>query len=240
MRRVSQKNKQRGISLLVVLIMVTLSMLLVIGGTRLAVLNESLAGNDTDYQRAFEAAQAMLADAELDVLGQDTAGNNCAHANCRTIASSVFFPRATQEYENLIDQLSAVATGTPPCINGICTNLGKQSNGDAGTSFWNNAATLTTFTAANRGATYGQYTDATFSATSGNVLLDPANPRAWYWVEVLQYVPAAAVRGGNTAFWSPPPTQPYVYRITAVAQGRKPGTLAVVQSTLVPDPLRGG
>lgn len=240
MRRANLKSKQRGISLLVVLIMVTLSMLLVMGGTRLAVLNESLAGNDTDYQRAFEAAQAMLADAELDVLGQDTAGNNCTHVNCRTVASPVFFPGATQDYEGLIDQLSAVAAGTPPCINAICMNLDRQSNGDAGTSFWNTAATLATFTAANRAATYGQYTGAAFAATSGNVLLDPATPRAWYWVEVLPYISTAAARGGNTALWSPPPTQPYVYRITAVAQGRKAGTLAVVQSTLVPDPLRGG
>lgn len=237
-RQTGLKHRQRGISLLVVMVMIMLSMLLVMGGTRLAVLNESLAGNDTDYQRALEAAQAMLADGELDVLGQDIAGNACAGASCRTTASVVFFPTDLMQYQTLIDQLTALPAGTPPCINGICMDLGTQTSGDPTTSFWNNAATLTAFTGANRGATYGQYTGATYAANSGNVLLNPATPQAWYWVEVLQYNTAAAVGGGNAAIWSPSPTQPFVYRITALARGRKAGTLAVVQSTTIPDPLR--
>lgn len=246
MRNTRAVQRQRGISLVVVMVMVLLSMLLVMGGSRMAILNESLVGNDRDYQRAFEAAQALLADAELDAIGQDMAGNACVAATCRTPASPVFFPRDLLEYQTLADQLEAAAVGgNPPCINGICLDLGTQTNGDPASSFWRTPAALAPFTATpagfnSRGATYGQYTRAIGAINSGNPFLTAAPPMAWYWVEILPYSTAAAVGGGNAAFWSPPPTQPFVYRITALAQGRKPGTQAVVQSMVVPDPLRGG
>lgn len=256
MHPVRLKRHQRGISLFVVMVMVMLSMLLVMGSGRLALLNESMTGNDIDYQRALEAAQTMLADAEMDLLGISPTGTACTGASCRTPASPVFFPRDMLEYQDLEAQLIAAAgTNNPPCLNGICLDLGAQTNGDRTTSFWNdpggtdpnwnNTRTLATFIATptgfnSRGALYGQYTGVTYSATnnSNNPQLNPATPNAWYWIEVLPYNPNAAVQGGNAAFWSPPATLPLVYRITAVARGRKPGVVAAVQSYLVPDPLR--
>ena len=59
--------RQRGVSLVIVLVLMLLSALLVMGGARITYLNEFMAGNDTDYQRAFEAAQMMLQNAELDI-----------------------------------------------------------------------------------------------------------------------------------------------------------------------------
>lgn len=243
---------QRGVSLIVVIVVVLLSMLLVLGSSRVAVLNELLVSNDADYQRAFEAAQAMLADAELDLMGRAANGGPCVAAVCRTPASPVFFPRDLSEYQDLEDQLRSGATaGAPPCRNGICLDLGAQTSGDAATSFWsqpagldpdwNNTRSLAAFTATEpgfnrRAASYGQYTGAVASAT-GNPLLLPAAQSAWYWVEVLRYHTGGA--GGNfSGFWAPPASEPFVYRITAVAQGRKPGTLAVVQTTLVTQPQR--
>jgi Tfp pilus assembly protein PilX len=258
MTPIRRKHHQQGVSLLIVMVMVLLSMLLVLGGSRMAILNESVVGIDTDYQRAFEAAQAMLADAELDLLGLNTAGTICAGAACRTTASPVFFPRDMLEYQDLVDQLTTTAAGgNPPCLNGICLDLGAQTSGDPTTSFWNNpsgndadwgnARTLAAFTASvpgfnERGAYYGEYTGAVYSATSGNPFLNNAVGKrvAWYWIEILPYTPSAAVQSGNAAFWSPPNSLPLVYRITALAQGRKPGTMAVVQSYVVPDPLRAG
>lgn len=229
------------------MVMVLLSMLLVMGGSRMAILNESLVGNDRDYQRAFEAAQALLADAELDAIGQDMAGNACTAITCRTPASPVFFPNTVSDYQTLADQLEAAAVGgNPPCINGICLDLGTQTNGDPATSFWRTPAALAPFIATpagfnSRGATYGQYTRAPGAINSGNPFLSAAAPMAWYWVEILHYNTAGAAEGGgNAAFWLPNGQQPYVYRITALAQGRKPGTQAVVQSMVVPDPFRGG
>ena len=256
----ARHKSQAGVSLLVVMIAVMLSMLLVLGGSRIAILNESLVSNDTDYQRAFEAAQALLSDAELDLLGRGPDGGACVGGACRTTASPVFFPRDEAEYQDLDDTLRAVAIGgIPPCRNGICLDLGDQTSGDTATSFWNNPGgvaptwnntrTLATFTAAEsgfnrRGATYGQYTGAVFAPNSGNPLLNPATPRAWYWIEVLRYNPAGGNNNppaGSPNFsnsWAPPTSEPFVYRVTAVAQGLKAGSMAVVQSYIVPDPSR--
>jgi Tfp pilus assembly protein PilX len=40
-------------------------------GIRTSLFNELIVGNDADYQRAFEAAQAILQDAELDIRGEN-------------------------------------------------------------------------------------------------------------------------------------------------------------------------
>ena len=61
---------QRGFSLFIVLIMLLLSALLAVGGARMAQLLESVAGNQREHQRAFEAAEAALLDAERDILRQ--------------------------------------------------------------------------------------------------------------------------------------------------------------------------
>ena len=60
-----------------------------------------------------------------------------------------------------------------------------------------------------------------------------AGAKAWYWVEVLPYDTASAVTAGPAQTFAPDSTRPNIYRITAVAQGLKPGTQAVVQSVFV-------
>ena len=57
--------------------------------------------------------------------------------------------------------------------------------------------------------------------------------QGWYWVELLPYDTSAATAGGEAERLAPDADQPYIYRITAVAKGRKPTTQAVIQSTLV-------
>ena len=51
-------HHQRGISFFVVIVLVMLSMLLALWGARTSLFSEMIVGNDADYQRAFEAAQA--------------------------------------------------------------------------------------------------------------------------------------------------------------------------------------
>ncbi len=60
-------RNQQGIALYTVLIIVVLSMLLALWASRTAWFSEIVLGNDVDYQRTFEAAQAMLQDAEQDL-----------------------------------------------------------------------------------------------------------------------------------------------------------------------------
>lgn len=67
--RTQHQPKQSGIVLFIVMIIVLLTSLLALWGARGSLFNEMITGNDADYQRAFEAAQAMLRDAELDITG---------------------------------------------------------------------------------------------------------------------------------------------------------------------------
>ena len=73
-----RRQRQRGVALFVVLVLVMLAMLLALWASRSAFFNQLVVGNDADYQRAFAAAQAMLQDAEFDVLRQKPDGGVCA------------------------------------------------------------------------------------------------------------------------------------------------------------------
>ena len=78
MQLYSKDRRQRGVALFVVLVFVMLSMLLALWATRTSLFNEMVVGNDADYQRAYEAAQALLQDAELDIRGEQSNGAECS------------------------------------------------------------------------------------------------------------------------------------------------------------------
>ena len=80
----SKKYKQRGISLFIVIVFVMLSMLLALWASRTSLFNELIISNDADYQRAFEAAQATLQDAELDIRGENSDGSFCTPNNTKS------------------------------------------------------------------------------------------------------------------------------------------------------------
>ena len=67
----------------------------------------------------------------------------------------------------------------------------------------------------------------------------PAGGEPWsrYWIEVFVYGQTISVGGSAAGDLVPDPTAPYVYRITAVAQGRKPGTQVVLREVFVPNPI---
>ena len=247
--RSSTRAHQRGISLFVVIIFVLLSMLLALWASRTSLFNEMVVSNDADYQRAFEAAQALLQDAELDIRGENADGSACSGSNdvCRTTTVDKI-PLETKDVGPL---LAALDTLTEKCRNGLCTKrTGRQD-------FWNytSATTptptnlqpgevvLSQLTANGVGARFGQYTGAAVgsSATPANPILadtSAANRGGWYWIEVLPYdesskssglVVNASGTGGNLLPLNLTPS--VVYRITALAYGRKPNTMVVLQQT---------
>ena len=71
------QRRQSGVALFVVIVFVMLSMLLALWASRTSMFNEMVVGNDADYQRAFEAAQALIQDAELDIRGEKADGSDC-------------------------------------------------------------------------------------------------------------------------------------------------------------------
>lgn len=239
-------ERQRGVALFIVIIFVMLTMLLALWASRTSLFNEMIVGNDADYQRAFEAAQALIQDAELDIRGEKADGSACAAPPCRAYSSALQFPGDTNEINPLITTLQGEATR---CKDGLCARrVGRQD-------FWNYNDTtgspavkpaadtalgevpLSALQAV--GARYGQYTGAELGSDDS-----PANPLlaetadgkgGWYWIEVMRYSDAAKtanlIQGADTS-QLPLNLDVYViYRITALVKGRKEGTTVVLQET---------
>lgn len=256
--------RQRGVALFVVIVFVMMSMLLALWASRTSFFNEMLVGNDADYQRAFEAAQALLQDAELDIRGENPDGTACTSiplAICRDNISAAYkIPIDTQEVTPLLADLDTKAT---KCSHGLCTKrTGRQD-------FWNYAtasATITPAAAAGEislaalavtdvGARYGQYTGALkgdpsdASKTANPILADTsaADRGGWYWIEVLPYDESSKnsglivddTTGVTTTTLLALNLRPSVaYRITALAYGRKPSTMVVLQQSYVRQVLK--
>ena len=250
------RANQRGVALFVVIVFVLLTMLAALWASRTALFGEMIVGNDADYQRAFEAAQALLQDAELDIREEHADGtpwrqsdaartlNAPCEANsdiCRTKAD---LPRPPETAEDLGDLLAHLKTQSTGCQHGLC--LKRTGNQD----FWNDATTLAAMTAANVGARYGQYTGAKKGDSS-----NPANPilqqtgagkGGWYWIEVLPYDQSSKTSGvivGGSGATNLDllrlNLKPHVvYRITALAQGLKPNTRVVLQQTYARQKLK--
>lgn len=232
------RQRQSGISLLIIIVIVLLTMLMAVWASRTALFNELIVGNDADYQRTFEAAQAMLQDAELDIMGQNASGDACVASAtdgkiCRRL-STVWFIDEEKDFVGLLGTLEAQPN--VPCTQGICAKrTGKQD-------FWNDAAVLQQMRQAGVGARYGEFTGAQKGSYSNAILqATAAGTGAWYWVEVMPY---ASNEGGlitnspNAAKLDLNLNPNVVYRITAIAQGLKPSTQVVLQSTLARQKLK--
>jgi type IV pilus assembly protein PilX len=237
-------GRQRGVVLFVVIIFVMLSMLLALWASRTSLFNEIVVGNDANYQRAFEAAQALLQDAELDIRGEMADGSSCSAPPCRAYSSKLQFPGGTVE----INPLIIVLEGEPTrCKDGLCARrVGRQD-------FWNYATATTSIKPVVNaalgevplsalmtvGARYGQYTGAQLGSSE-----NPANPilantaagqGGWYWIEIMRYsdnAKSANLIVDSTSSQLPLNLDVYVvFRITALAVGLSPGTTVVLQET---------
>jgi len=242
------RARQRGISLYVVLIVVLLSMLLALWASRTALFNEMVVGNDADYQRAFEAAQAMIQDAELDIRRERPDGNECQSQQadgkvCRASPDTPHLPAEDKEVGPLLDLLGEQPSG---CLSGLCQKfVGSQD-------FWNDSDTLAVMTQTNVGARFGEFTGATVGAggsvnTAASILKDTSAAKrgAWYWIEVLPFDSSGTNQGGvvvasegSMAVLPLHVTPAVAYRITALAWGRKAGAPVVLQQTYVRQKLK--
>jgi len=239
------------VTLFIVIVFVLLSMLLALWASRTSMFNEMVIGNDADYRRAFEAAQALLQDAELDIRGERADGFACApdllnDKVCRRRATLAQIPLGGEDVGPLLAELSNQSTR---CLNGLCSKrAGRQD-------FWNytnttspppsslqpGEVTLDSLAVTDVGARYGEYTGAVHDGAAGpvNPILQwdtttPANAGGWYWIEVLPYDESSKNSGvvvGNNNLLALNMVPNVVYRITAIAYGRKPSTQVVLQQT---------
>ena len=217
-----ERSTQRGFSLFIVMIMLLLSALLVIGGARTAQLLESVAGNQREYQRAFEAAEAALLDAERDIrqLAFDSASKTyvacaaLAASRCRKAEDGRVFPDRDTGWVT-----AYMNDGADSCARGICYFSALDSvaaaSGSEAYRFWTRDAYR------DGHASCGQFPGAPDAGS-------PALMGARYWIEVIDR--------RNSKY--------PLYRITAVATGaRSPsltgGTRVELQASFDPDPVRG-
>ncbi len=232
----ASKAKQTGISLFIVMVIVLLTAVLVAMGFRSSQFNEIATGNTAEYQRTYEAAQALIHDAELDIMKMSATGSACSGDNCRAYGvisdadtssgGKIYFPMPDQLSEvqaALYDNYNSGGTG---CIAGICYPLLDASTNEP-YDFWNDSAVIADLK--KRAAHYGQFTGGTYGSSS-----DKSNPRlgsnnAWYWVELLPYDASSGIFGGTDLA---PTDMNVIYRITALVEGTR-NTKSVIQKIVV-------
>lgn len=222
------RPRQDGIALFVVLVTVLMTSLLVLGASHIALVNEIATGIDSDRQRTLEAAEAMVRDAERDIQGAGPDGSPCAGSTCRggglleAAEVRVSYPTSVRE---LLDLQAVLGALSPSCAAGICVPDSVKAQ------FWTDRTALAEMKQVAAG--YGDYTVAASAGSSHPLLASGEAQRAWYWVELLPYNIAAANNGDLAETLAPDRETPFIYRITAVAQGLHAATQAVVQTTLV-------
>jgi len=192
-------QQQRGASLVMVMIILTVVSMLGIAGIQISSMSERSARNDRDYQIAWQSAEAALIDAEFDIFGP--------------VASSrraIFSP--TPNINAYID-----GCGSAGDSNGLCSLVvsGKPS--------W---LTVNFETTGSSAATteFGAFTGRTFSA--GGPGFQPSK-RPRYVLEAIadnfgRGSPCRDVTAGAAC-------SAYVYRVTAMGFGPRDDIQAVVQ-----------
>ncbi|MEN9374978.1 MAG: hypothetical protein RL710_135 [Pseudomonadota bacterium] len=240
---------QEGIALVTVLVLLLLSLTAVLGALRYSNLNEAMLGNTSDYNRTFAAAEALVRDAEIDIRGRlppytlqadGSRGTPCrptaagslttlaGFQGCRNkaLANTPFFPLDSSDMDDL-ETILATNSPTHRCLAGICMPVNSNDLANFETNPVTYAAMIPL------GTTYGQFTRNGLTGLAGQVDINPAlsNPNSRYWIEAFWYGSSAL---SHSAL--PNKKAPFIYRITAIAQGRKEGTRVVIRSIFVPYP----
>ena len=245
----SRPRRARGAALLTVLVFSMLSLLLALWSARTAWYGELVVGNDADYQRAFEAAEALLLDAELDIRGERADGRPCAYGGLLRSASAHVCRRAGTtrvplENADLPVFLAHLSAQPQRCIEALCAKrVGRQDiwNAPAPGTAGRRAGEQDLFALlrAGTGARYGQYTGAQLGDAdhpAHPILADrgAADAGGWYWIEVIPYIdskPGLISNAPAHQLELMGLTPHVVYRITAVAFGRKPDSLVVLEQS---------
>jgi type IV pilus assembly protein PilX len=194
-------RRQRGIALLVSLMLLLMVMLLGVSAAQLSMQGEKAARGERDRDVAFLAAEDALADAELDIQGgPDGAGDPARVAAFEPESEAFAADCAGAGPGGAGAGLHArAAAGKPPVWQRV--DLSGEDDGGACT------------------ATHGAYTAA--DMPTGQGFLPFKKPR--YLIERME-----CHQPGDDA--SAAASTRYCYRVTAIGFGAKPGTEVVLQS----------
>lgn len=200
-------HTQRGVALVVVLLVLVVASLLGVAASQISIMGERGARNDRDIQIARQSAEAALLDAENDIMS--VGAINAARSAAFATGSSIYF---------------SVGCGKGAMDLGLCAEVltGKPAWLDV------DIASAATTTAS---AQFGQFTGAIFQSGSSGVRPAQA-PR--YIIEKLDSLSGAAnapagtevglTRSGVTKAGGT------MYRITAVGFGPRTEVQSVLQT----------
>jgi type IV pilus assembly protein PilX len=199
-RRPAVPTAERGASLIVSLLMLVAVLLLGISAARIALMGEKASRNDRDRQIAFQAAEAALLDAEMDIQNSPDPAKSRSHAFSKD--STFGFPGDGEE---------ACRTGETNIYLGLC----KRSLQDA-TPVWLTVDFLDGNPGTASSVPYGRFTGQTFQTGSGSL---PGRPPR-YIIELM----LDSKQGGNAEKVS------YFYRVTAIGFGARDATQVLLQT----------
>ena len=240
------RHRQRGVSLFIVMVILLLSLLVVLGALAVASLNESIVGNQSDAQRAYGAAEALLDAARLDILlnGRYCEGGKNSYfkdANGNAAGCTARYP--VDNRNSTLPPIAMDTCSSSAPYEGICLskspsdsyfstgNIDMNTNSTA--QIWRNVPP----NGAPNGIPYNnQYINAVQGKAvySGGTSLTKTDSTATdngidgvYWVEIFQAGSAAMTPNPSLASSNAPPlpdsTYPYIFRITAMAGGLRKG-----------------
>jgi type IV pilus assembly protein PilX len=220
--RVVRQSRQGGFSLFILLVILSLSVVIVLGGARVAVVLEAMGGSRREYDRAFEAAEAGLLDAQRDIDRLYYNNTSRRYESCPGAVRSTDVCRDAPALRGFPNPDSNGLAGYEPnsCDAGICVfSDNVLGTAASGFKFW----TKTAYSDATMSAKFGQFTGAPLPDEGHEAL---RNTR--YWIEVVPLLNDDSRKGG------------YLYRITAMSTGTRGAggtTQVVVQANYDPDPI---
>lgn len=202
----SAPMRERGLSLIVILLLLVVVSMLGIASMQVVMMTERGARNDRDLQLAWQSAESALVEAEFDLTGPNAYSGN----RLNNIQSGPTFPD-----EGCFD------VGT---WRGFCA--GETTVGSAIKPTW-----LAVDLSANDSPAVplGLFTNRNFSAAgaANGVGLQPAlAPR--YLIEDISYLDRQKTRQVGSSY-APPGTDGHLYRITAIGFGPRRDVQAVLQ-----------
>jgi type IV pilus assembly protein PilX len=203
----SHLRPQKGMALIVVLGMMSVVFVVAAISVRLTLLAERSARNDRDRQIAFQAAESALADAELDIMGPNTAANKRCTIRSKHL-EGYFVPDCGADTANLTRGLCDMnpATKAP-----LYTSVNFEEADDSLRRYVN----------------FGEFTGRTNTFTvQGSGGISAKLPR--YIIEVVNHIPP--ISANNKPVEAAPLAQAFL--ITAVGYGPSANTKIMLQAMI--------
>lgn len=206
-RHIPARPRQRGVAMIFVLIMLAIVMVVVTVSARLALLSERSARNDRDRQIAFQAAEAALNDAELDIMDPDAGDRSCRFAD--SAATGI---RAGEGCSNDAANSTRGVCGFDPVTEASGTPIYKSIN-------WDDTSN------ARRYVNYGEYTSRATAFQVGSAGTPAVLPKY-----IIVQIPGGTslLLGGQTQLAGVP-----TFKVYALGYGASRDTQVMLEGTFL-------